>query len=203
MRQESFDTPSKSICLGGISKYGATRCAILINVAKYAQILEVGLLPTMFEINSDYTGEVNKSLRSVCVPFLLPFAFSLPLQLPLCFFITACVFITVAITLRVHYAFTFSAVFYSVSSDGGREYTASGSHYVRGPGLSSCAWKRSVCDVGLQSEACSPNSPWAAARPRSVGPWTGEDIVLIHTFRVFRVGDIVLIHTFRVFHVGD
>ena len=29
-------------------------------------------------------------------------------------------------------------------------------------------------DVGLRSEACSPNSLWAAARPRSVGPWTGE-----------------------------
>ena len=28
-------------------------------------------------------------------------------------------------------------------------------------------------DVGLRSEACSPNSLWAA-RPRSVGPWTGE-----------------------------
>ena len=93
-----------------------------------------------------YTIVVKKSLRSICVPFLLllqlpvrvhyaflltfllPFAFSLLLQLP-----CACI-------MCLH----FLLFFYSVSSDSGREYAASGSHHVRGPGLSSCAWKRVV-----------------------------------------------------------
>ena len=81
--------------------------------------------------------------------------------------------------LRFHYRcacimhFMFPLFFYSVSGSSGREYAASGSHHVRGPGLLSCAWKRVVtmwaCGVKL---ACQ--TPWAAARPRSVGPWTGE-----------------------------
>ena len=70
----------------------------------------------------------SRSLHSICVPFLLPFAFSLPLQLP-------CAYI-------MH--LVFSLFFYSVSSGSGREYAASGSHHVRGPGQSSCAWKRVV-----------------------------------------------------------
>ena len=57
-------------------------------------------------------------------------------------FITVCVFIPVAITVHVHYIFR--CFFYSVSSGSGREYATSGSHHVRGPGLSSCAWKRVV-----------------------------------------------------------
>ena len=71
------------------------------------------------------TVEVKKSLRSICVPFLLPFAFSLPLQLP-----CACI-------MHLH----IPLFFYSVSSSGGREYAASGSHHVRGPDLLSCTWK--------------------------------------------------------------
>ena len=51
-------------------------------------------------------------------------------------FITVCVFITVARALCVLH---FRCFFYSVSGGSGREYAASGSHHVRGPGLSSCA----------------------------------------------------------------
>ena len=89
-----------------------------------------------------YTVEVKKKstfrLRTVFITVCIFITIAITIMR---FYYTVCVFITVAITLCVHYAFTFSAVFYSVSSDSGREYAPSGSHYVRGPGLSSCAWK--------------------------------------------------------------
>ena len=113
-------------------------------------------------------------------------------------FITVCVFITVAITimrfyyrlrfhtvaitLRVHYAFTFSTVSYSVPSDGGREYAASGSHYVRGPGLSSCAWKRVFA-----TRACGVR-PALRGRRRDRGA-SARGRVKLAILAVVRVGD--------------
>ena len=80
-----------------------------------------------------YTVEVKKSLRSVCVLFRLRFHY-------------CCNYRARALVV------TFSAVFYSVSGSSGGGYAAPGSHHVRGPGLSSCTWKRVVvtwaCGVG-------------------------------------------------------
>ena len=72
-------------------------------------------------------------------------------------FITVCVFITVAITVRVHYAFLLPFAFcnyraralcvyifrcfFTLSPAAWQRIRASGSHHVREPGLSSCAWK--------------------------------------------------------------
>ena len=86
-------------------------------------------------------------------------------------FITVCVFITIVRALCVLYF----RCFFTLSPAAVVENTPLqvASHHVRGPGLLSCAWKRVVtmwaCGVKL---ACQ--TPWAAARPRSVGPWTGE-----------------------------
>ena len=116
-------------------------------------------------------------------------------------FITICVFITVAITimrfyyrLRFHYRYNYparalcvyiSAVFYSVPSDAGREYTASGSHYVRGPGLSSCAWKRVFA-----TRACGvrPARQTLRGRRRDRGA-SARGRVKLAILAVVRVGD--------------
>ena len=64
--------------------------------------------------------------------------------------------------------FTFPLFFYSVSGSSGREYTA---QVVTWAGSVELRLEAGGRDVGLRSEACSL---WAAARPRSVGPWTSE-----------------------------
>ena len=77
------------------------------------------------------------------------------------------------ITVRVHCAFTFPTVFYSVSSDSGRGYAASRSHHVQGVGLSSCAWKRVVAMWACRVAKLSVGGSEFRAGLRSVGPWTG------------------------------
>ena len=69
--------------------------------------------------------------------------------------------------------FTFPLFFYSVSGGSGREYAAQVVTMFEAGSVELRLEARGR-DVGLRSEACSPNSLWAAARPRSVGPWTGE-----------------------------
>ena len=112
-----------------------------------------------------------KSLRSVCVLFLLPFAFHYHCNYrarALCIFITVFiivrVFITVAITMRVHYAFAFSAVF----------FTPSPAAVAENAQLQVVTmFEGRVCRAALGS-GWLPNSPWVAARLQSIGPWIGE-----------------------------
>ena len=75
--------------------------------------------------------------------------------------------------------------FYSVSGGSGREYAASGSHHVRGSGLSSCAWKRVVA-----TWACGvkPARQTLCGRRRDRGA-SARGRVKLAVLVVVRVGD--------------
>ena len=74
---------------------------------------------------------------------------------------------------------------YSVSGGSGREYAASGSHHVRGPGLSSCAWNRVVA-----TWACGvrPARQTHCGRRRDRGA-SARGRVKLAILAVVRVGD--------------
>ena len=87
--------------------------------------------------------------------FLLPFAFSLPLQLP-----CACI-------MRLHILFTLSPA--AVAENTPLQVVT-----ISRAGSVELRLEAGGHDVGLRREACLPNSPLVAARPRSVGLWAGE-----------------------------
>ena len=88
-------------------------------------------------------------------------------------FITVCVFITVARALCVlHFRCFFTPSPAAVVENTPLQVVTSAP--CSRAGSVELRLEAGGRDVGLRSEACSPNSLWAAARPRSVGPWTGE-----------------------------
>ena len=136
-----------------------------------------------------YSRTRTVEVKKVYVPFAYRFYYRLRFHYrcnyrarALCVFITICVLqLPCTGVMRLH----FPLFFYSVSSGSGREYAASGSHHVREPGLSSCAWKRVVV-----TRACGvrPARQTLHGRRRDRGA-SARGRVKLAIFAVVRVGD--------------